>query len=60
MADEPKKPLASQALIDLLEAAYPLRSPSLEDNERTIWFKAGQRSVVDKLKADIKGAQEEE
>ena len=60
MSSEPKKPLASQALIDHLNVVYPLKPLSLEDTDRTIWFKAGQRSVVDKLIADVRAEHDEE
>lgn len=60
MAEEPQKPLASQALLDYLSTLYPNRAPSLVDLEREVWFKAGQVSVVEKLKADVRDATRKE
>ena len=37
-------------LIDYLEKQFPDKSPDLNDNERKVWFKAGQSSVVSHLK----------
>jgi len=42
--------MISQELIDYLEKQFPNISPDLNDNERQIWFKAGQSSVVSHLK----------
>lgn len=42
-------PLIDQPLVDYLSHLYPDRCPSLKDSDRDIWFKAGQRSVVDHL-----------
>ena len=42
--------MISQELIDYLEKQFPNKSPDLNDNERQIWFKAGQSSVVSHLK----------
>ena len=36
-----------QALVDELEELYPLYTPSPRDDDRTIMYRAGQRSVVD-------------
>ena len=36
-------------LIDSLNKRYPLRMPHLKEEDRHIWFSAGQRSVVDFL-----------
>ena len=33
-------------LIDLLNKVYPEKSPELKDDSKTIYFKAGQRDVV--------------
>ena len=33
-------------LIKLLNTVYPEKSPDLEDDSKTIYFKAGQRDVV--------------
>lgn len=43
-------PLIPEELLEELNKRFPDRCPSLLDDERLIWFKAGQRSVVDVLK----------
>ena len=35
------------ALVDELDELYPLFTPSPKDDDRTIMYRAGQRSVVD-------------
>jgi hypothetical protein len=42
--------MISQELINYLEKQFPDKSPDLNDNERKVWFKAGQSSVVSHLK----------
>jgi len=42
-------PNLSSSLIKKLDELYPKRFPDLSWNDREIWFKAGQRSVVDFL-----------
>ena len=42
--------MISQELIDYLEKQFPDKSNDLNDNERKVWFKAGQSSVVSHLK----------
>ena len=44
--EEIQLPYTVDELIKVLDKIYPDRSPSLKDNEREVWFKAGQRSVV--------------
>jgi hypothetical protein len=44
-----KIPAYSVDLIKELDTAYPNKHPNLDDSERMVWFKAGQRSVVNKL-----------
>lgn len=53
-----KLPIFSVDLIDELDKEYPNRWPSLNESDREIWFKAGQRSVVDKLIALKREAEE--
>ncbi len=36
-------------LLSSLEARYPDRCPDIQDSDRVIWFKAGQRQVVNYL-----------
>ena len=56
--DEIQLPYTVDELINVLDMIYPDRSPSLKDNEREVWFKAGQRSVVNWLK-DLKKRSED-
>jgi|TARA_B110000977_G_C11049735_1_gene481859 hypothetical protein len=46
-------PYTVEELINVLDKIYPEKAPELKDNEKTVWFKAGQRSVVNWLK-DLK------
>jgi hypothetical protein len=39
----PEFPYVNEALVEALDQAYPLTSPSLSDSERQIFLKAGQR-----------------
>jgi hypothetical protein len=50
--------LLSLPLIEALEALYPPRPPSLKDSDREVWFKAGQYSVVEVLRAKFDEANE--
>lgn len=43
-------PYTVEELINVLDKIYPEKAPELKDNEKTVWFKAGQRSVVNWLK----------
>ena len=56
--DEIQLPYTVDELINVLDKIYPDRSRSLKDNEREVWFKAGQRSVVNWLK-DLKKRSED-
>jgi len=51
-SDEPIRnvPDLSSSLIKSLDELYPTRFPDLSWSDREIWFKAGQRNVVDFLK----------
>lgn len=42
-------PHTPEALVQELDRLYPLRAPALTDSDREVWFKAGQRDVVDRL-----------
>lgn len=42
-------PIYSIDLIKALDKIYPLTTPSLTDTEREIFYKAGQRALIDKL-----------
>ncbi len=46
-----KIPLLSEDLLKELDLLFPHRCPSLALTDREIWFKAGQRAVVDFLLA---------
>ncbi len=46
-------PYTVEELINVLDKIYPEKAPELKDNEKTVWFKACQRSVVNWLK-DLK------
>ena len=39
-------PTTVEALVKLLNEVYPEKSPVLSDDTKTIYFKAGQRDVV--------------
>jgi hypothetical protein len=42
-------PEVSDKLIDSLDSLFPDQCPRIEDKDRMVWFKAGQRSVVEVL-----------
>lgn len=42
-------PLTPEALVEALDKLYPARPPALTDTDRQVWFKAGQRDVVERL-----------
>ncbi len=42
-------PALSKDLIDKLDKLYPDKCPLLTDEERMVWYKAGQRSVINYL-----------
>lgn len=54
-----KIPTYAIDLIEELDKSYPNKHPNLSDSEREVWFKAGQRSVVDTLKSIAEDQQEE-
>lgn len=53
-------PTYSIDLIKELDKQYPHRCPLITDTDREIFYKAGQRSLVDKLLAFIKNEDEGE
>lgn len=57
---DPQRPLAAPSLVVYLEQTFPDRAPDLHLSEKDVWYRAGQVSVVRKLKADIKAAQDPE
>jgi hypothetical protein len=42
-------PALSQDLINKLDKLFPDRCPLLTDSDREIWYKVGQRSVINYL-----------
>jgi hypothetical protein len=50
MNDEIVLPALSKDLIDKLDKLYPDKCPQLTDDDRMVWFKTGQRSVINYLR----------
>ena len=46
MNEEIVLPALSKDLIDKLDKLYPDKCPLLTDDDRMVWFKVGQRSVI--------------
>ena len=42
-------PFLTDELLQALESHYPQRHPDLSLSDREVWFKAGQRAIVDYL-----------
>jgi len=49
MNEEIVLPVLSKDLIDKLDKLYPDKCPMLTDDDRMVWFKVGQRSVINYL-----------
>ena len=49
MNEEIVLPVLSKDLIDKLDKLYPDKCPLLTDDDRMVWFKVGQRSVINYL-----------
>ena len=49
MNDEIILPALSQDLINKLDKLFPDKCPLLTDTEREVWYKVGQRSVINYL-----------
>ena len=49
MNEEIALPTLSKDLIDKLDKLYPDKCPLLTDDDRMVWFKVGQRSVINYL-----------
>ena len=49
MNEELVLPALSKDLIDKLDKLYPDKCPLLTDDDRMVWFKVGQRSVINYL-----------
>ena len=46
MKKEIPKPIINQELIDYLDNIFPEKSADLKDTEKEVYYKGGQRSVV--------------
>ena len=44
-----KKPIISKEVIDYLGNIFPDKCPDIKMTEKEVWFKSGQRSVVNHL-----------
>lgn len=51
-------PFVPRELVDSLDRVYPARHPAINDTDRMIWFKAGQRAVVETLQEWLKAQDE--
>lgn len=49
MNDEIVLPALSKDLIEKLDKLYPDKCPLLTDDDRMVWYKSGQRSVINYL-----------
>ena len=49
MNEEIVLPTLSKDLIDKLDKLYPDKCPLLTDDDRMVWFKVGQRRVINYL-----------
>ena len=49
MKREIPKPIISKELIDYLDSIFPEKSADLKDTEKEVFFRGGQRSVVNHL-----------
>jgi len=49
-----EKPLLSEELIKYLDKLFPDKCAELKEDERLIFYKSGQRSVVNHLKEEYK------
>ncbi len=47
--DEVVLPTLSQELINKLDKLFPDKCPLLTDTDREVWYKTGQRSVINYL-----------
>ena len=49
MTRKEPKPTISNELIEYLDSIFPEKSADLKDTEKEVYFKGGQRSVVNHL-----------
>lgn len=47
--DDIQLPYTVEDLVKTLDKVYPNQAPDIKDEDRVVWFKAGQRSVVNWL-----------
>ena len=52
-------PLVKQDLLEALDIRFPNQSADLQWSEKEVWFKAGQRSVVEFLIKQFKEQEED-
>ena len=57
--DVPPMPLVKQDLLEALDARFPNQSADLQWSDKEVWFKAGQRSVVEFLIKQFKEQEED-
>ena len=53
-------PLISSDLLKALDSRFPASPPSLDDRTREVWFKAGQRYMVEWLYSIYRQQQDED
>jgi len=49
-----KTPIISKQIVDYLDSLFPDKCPELKETEKEIFYKAGQRSVVNHLIEKLK------
>ena len=49
MTRKAPKPIIKEDLLNYLDAIFPEKSADLKDTEKAVFFKGGQRSVVNHL-----------
>ncbi len=54
----PDFPMLNESLINALDVAFPLTCPKLDDTERQIFVRVGQRKVIDFLRERYREQQE--
>ena len=54
MNENPKIPSISEELIGYLDKLFPDKCADLKDTDKEIFYKSGQRSVVNHLKEQFK------
>ena len=54
LTNNTKVPNLSEKMVEALEKLFPNKCPKLELTDREVWFKAGQASVAEFLRAEFK------